>query len=87
MKKAVALRYHHGLPAPFIVAKGTGLLADAIVRLANEYNIPLERREVLTEALFTVDVGAFIPEELYKTVAELLVFVQNVSLGKRDAKY
>ncbi|HUX13406.1 MAG TPA: EscU/YscU/HrcU family type III secretion system export apparatus switch protein [Spirochaetia bacterium] len=81
MRKSVALKYERGLPAPFILARGKGELADRIVELAERSGVPVVERRELAEALYMVDAGRFLPEEFFKTVAELLVFVQNV--GKR----
>ncbi len=86
-KKAVALRYHRDLPAPFILAKGPGRLADEIIRLAEEHEIPIQERSELADALFSLDVGVYIPEDLYQTVAELLVFVQYISKRNRNGDH
>jgi len=83
MKKAVALKYERGLPAPFILAKGKGELATRIVDIARTHDVPVVDRPELTEALYMVDVSTFLPEEFFKTVAELLVFVQDIANGRR----
>ncbi|HUX51687.1 MAG TPA: EscU/YscU/HrcU family type III secretion system export apparatus switch protein [Spirochaetia bacterium] len=83
MKKAVALKYERGLPAPFILAKGKGELAERILEIARKNDVPVVDRPELTEALYMVDVSAFLPEEFFKTVAELLIFVQNIAGGRR----
>ena len=61
---AVALHYDH-LGAPRVVAKA--------------HDIPIEENEVLAGALSNVDIGEEIPAELYKAVAEVLVFVLRLS--------
>jgi flagellar biosynthesis protein len=76
--KAAALRYNGELPAPIVVASGRGALADAIVRIARENGITLMENEGLADALLSLDVGSFIPEELYGIVAEILAFVAAV---------
>jgi flagellar biosynthesis protein len=41
--------------------------------------LPIEENEVLAGALSNVELGEEIPEELYKAVAEVLVFVLKLS--------
>lgn len=78
-KKSVALSYDTGHPAPFVVARGKGELAAKLVDLAEEFGIPVVPAEELTESLFYLEVGEFIPEPFYRVVAELLVFVWRSS--------
>ena len=78
MEKAVAIRYDRTLPAPMVVARGRGELARRIREIAAEHGIALVREPEVAEALVTLDVGAFIPEELYEIIAQLLVFVGRV---------
>ena len=75
--KSVALRYDRELPAPFVAAKGAGHLALKLVQLAQEHGVPIASAEILAESLFYLEVGDFIPESLYRAVAELLAFVQR----------
>ncbi len=83
MRKSIALKYERGLPAPFVLARGRGELADRIVDLAERSGVPVVERGELADALYMVDAGNFLPEEFFKTVAELLVFVQNIGKGRR----
>jgi len=76
--KAVALKYSKELPAPFIAAAGKGRLADRMIEIAEENGIPIEKREDLTEVLFTLDAGSFIPEGLYEVIAQLYVTIADV---------
>ena len=71
---AVALKYNPGtMPAPKVVAKGAGFVAQRIKEVAKEYGVPLEENRPLAQALFyTVKVGSNIPEKFYVIVAELL---------------
>ena len=75
---AVALRYDRS-GAPRVVAKGQGTIGAKIVELARAHDIPIEENEVLAGALSKVDLGEEIPPELYKAVAEVLVFVLRLS--------
>jgi flagellar biosynthesis protein len=80
---AVALHYDKGQGAPRVVAKGKGTIGAKIIEVAKAHDIPIEENEVLAGALSNVEIGDEIPEELYKAVAEVLVFVLNLSRPAR----
>ncbi|HLX14983.1 MAG TPA: EscU/YscU/HrcU family type III secretion system export apparatus switch protein [Bradyrhizobium sp.] len=75
---AVALHYDR-TGAPRVVAKGRGSLGDKIIEVAKANNIPIEENEVLAGALSNVELGDEIPAELYKAVAEVLIFVLRLT--------
>ncbi len=75
---AVALHYDRK-GAPRVVAKGKGAIGAKIVELAKAHDIPIEENEVLAGALSKVELDDEIPAELYKAVAEVLVFVLRLS--------
>jgi flagellar biosynthesis protein len=75
---AVALHYDK-TGAPRVVAKGRGTIGEKIIELAKAHDIPIEENEVLAGALSNVELGDEIPAELYKAVAEVLVFVLRLS--------
>ena len=75
---AVALHYDKS-GAPRVVAKGRGSIGEKIIELAKAHDIPIEENEVLAGALANVELGDEIPVELYKAVAEVLVFVLRLS--------
>ncbi len=75
---AVALHYDRS-GAPRVVAKGRGSIGEKIIEVAKANNIPIEENEVLAGALSNVELGDEIPEELYKAVAEVLIFVLQLS--------
>lgn len=78
VKKAVALSYEVGEKAPKIVATGKGELAEKIVKTAEDSQVPVHKDEKLTETLSKLEIGDFIPPELYEVVAEILVFVDDM---------
>jgi flagellar biosynthesis protein len=82
-KKAAALKYNpkEGT-APKVVAKGSGSIAEKILEVAREHKIPLKEDPQLVEVLSTIDLDREIPPELYKAVAEILVFVYRMT--KKD---
>ncbi len=74
--KAAALRYNAAEDtAPRVVAKGLRKVAEQIIAIAKENNIPIREEPDLVEMLLKVDVDSEIPEELYRVVAEILAFL------------
>lgn len=87
VKRAVALRYDQGADnAPTVIASGRGLVADRIVELARDHEIPVEENAGLADALAQVEIGNAIPEELYPIVAELLVFIARMNKARGASK-
>lgn len=79
-KKAVALQYQHQVDrAPKVVAKGQGIIAERIMEIAAEHNIPLKRDPALIEVLSKMDLEQEIPPELYRAVAEILAYVYKMT--------
>jgi flagellar biosynthesis protein len=78
---AVALHYD-GKNAPRVTAKGTGELAEKIIALAKEHDIPLQENAALAALLAKLELGDEIPEALYLAVAEVIAFAYLLS-GKR----
>jgi flagellar biosynthesis protein len=79
---AVALHYDR-TGAPRVIAKGKGPIGKKIIEIAKANDIPIEENEVLAGALSNVDIGDEIPTELYKAVAEVLIFVLKLSRPAR----
>lgn len=81
---AVALRYlRERDPAPRVVAKGRGELAQKILALAREHGIPVHPDADLAEVLVQLDLGKVIPEELYQALAEILAYLYRVNQRAR----
>ena len=81
---AVALLYDKekgGVPE--IVMKGERLIADKIREIAKEEGIPIVRNVTLAQALNRLEVGDYVPEELYEAVAEVLNFVYKLGQHQR----
>jgi flagellar biosynthetic protein FlhB len=72
---AVALRYDRTMAAPKIVAKGADLLSEKIKEIARRHGVPIVEDRLLARSLYKVDVGAFVPEDLYRAVARILAQV------------
>ncbi len=79
-RNQLAVALHYGRTgAPRVVAKGKGSLGAKIIEVAKAHDIPIEENEVLAGALSNVELGEEIPAELYKAVAEVLIFVLRLS--------
>ena len=77
---AAALKYHPpDDSAPRLVAKGSGEIAERILQLAKENNIPIHEDPDLLTVLAQLDLEKEIPAELYKPIAEILSFVYRVN--------
>lgn len=75
-RSAVALGYDPEKdPAPRVLAAGRGELAEAILARAESHQVPVVEQHPLAEALVRLQVGQYVPPELYAAVAEVLVFL------------
>ncbi|MDO8893108.1 MAG: EscU/YscU/HrcU family type III secretion system export apparatus switch protein [Sulfurimicrobium sp.] len=81
-RTAVALAYNSGQSAPKVVAKGRGLLADAIIERAKEAGVYVHESPALVSLLMQVDMDQHIPPELYLAVAELLAWLYRLEHGE-----
>jgi len=77
-KLAVALQYE-APGTPRVVAKGKGEIGQKIIDVAREHGVPIEENASLAGALSEVEIGNEIPIELYKAVAEVLLFLMRMS--------
>lgn len=76
--KAAALKYDSSHKAPVITALGIGEIADRIVNEAYKNNVPVVRDDELVELLQNVDIGEYIPSELYEAVAKVIAYVVDI---------
>ncbi len=79
--KAAAIVYDQ-IGAPRIVAKGVGEVARKMIETAEAEGIPLQKNEVLVEALMQVELTKEIPPQLYRAVAEILAFIYRLEKRK-----
>jgi flagellar biosynthetic protein FlhB len=81
---AIALQYDpETMPAPVVLAKGAGVLAQRIRRLALENNVPIIERKELAQALYKmVEINQQVPAEQYAAVAEVVRYVYQLK-GKK----
>lgn len=81
---AVAVKYDDKeMMAPQIMAKGQRWFAEQIKIFASEAGTPIVPNPPLAWALVDLDIGDEIPEELYQTVAEVLVTVYRLRETKQ----
>lgn len=74
-KQAIAIQYNPDEVAPKILASGTGIIADKIIEKAKSSDVPLYEDNKLANTLSKLDIGEYIPPELYSIVAEILVLL------------
>ncbi len=77
---AVAIKYDaETYDAPVVLAKGEDYLALKIKEVAKEHHIEIVENKPLARMLYAnVEVGGFVPPELYQAVAEVLAMVYHI---------
>ena len=79
-KNQLAVALHYEQPGtPRVVAKGKGEIGKKIIETAKAHGVPIEENAGLAGALSEVEIGDEIPVELYKAVAEVLMFLMRMS--------
>lgn len=83
---AVALAYNREIDAaPYILAKGKDGLAERMIKMAEEMNVPIVRNISLAHKLWDEgDVYDYVPEGTYEAVAEILRWLASLNT---DAEY
>lgn len=84
-KQVIALKYD-GSNAPNLTAKGNDELAEEILRIAREHEVPIYENADLVRLLARLELGDAIPEALYQTVAEIIAFAWYLK-GKAPAGF
>jgi len=72
-RQVIALSYD-GQNAPNLTAKGDDELAEAILAIAREYEVPIYENAELVRLLAKLELGDAIPEPLYRSIAEIIAF-------------
>jgi flagellar biosynthetic protein FlhB len=77
---AVALEYDREvMSAPRVTAKGADFIAERIKEIARENDVAIvENPPVAREIYRLVDIGQEVPEEFFRTVAEILAYVYRL---------
>ncbi len=80
IRKVAALKYDQAKSmAPRVVAKGRGYIAEQIIQVARENDVPLIEDRNLANVLEAMELESEIPAELYRAVAEVLVFIYRLN--------
>lgn len=76
---ATVIKYEEGVTAaPKVVATGTGHVANKIIEMAKENDIPMQEDPSLIQNLLDLDLGENIPPQLYSVIAEILLLIQEM---------
>ena len=79
-KKAAALRYQPDIDqTPTMIGAGSGKIAEQILEMAREHNIPIHKDSDLVEILSKLQLGDEIPPATYVVVAEILSFIYKMN--------
>ncbi|MDG9757433.1 EscU/YscU/HrcU family type III secretion system export apparatus switch protein [Pseudomonas sediminis] len=76
-RQAIALNYD-GHNAPILSAKGDDELAEAILAIAREYEVPIYENAELVRLLARLELGDAIPDALYRCIAEIIAFAWHL---------
>ena len=81
---AVAIKYEVGeVGAPIILAMGRGMIAEKIIKLANESEVTIFQSPLLARAIyFTGEIGKEISESLYSAIASVLAYIFKIERGE-----
>jgi flagellar biosynthesis protein FlhB len=82
---AVAIRYRRGTDlAPTLLAKGVGLMAEEIIRLARAHGVPIVEAPPLARAVYRhVEPDQHVPVALYRACAEVLAYIWRMQQWRR----
>lgn len=79
-KKVVAIKYEEVKDeVPTIIAKGIGKVAEKIIEIAKENNIPIMHQTKLVNELYSLDIPSEIPEDMYLIVAKIIAYVMKLN--------
>lgn len=78
---AIAVGYNREMDAaPYIIAMGEYILAERIIKIAKEADIPIVRNIKLAHKLWDEgEIYEFVPEEAYEPLAEILRWVASLN--------
>ncbi|KDR94166.1 flagellar biosynthesis protein [Peptoclostridium litorale DSM 5388] len=84
IKIATAIKYDMDKDsAPRLVAKGVGIVAENIIKKAQENNIKVLEDESISQSLMQLEVESEIPEVMYDAVAKILAFIYEMDRDKK----
>ncbi|NUU98024.1 flagellar biosynthesis protein FlhB [Marinitoga sp. 1138] len=78
-KKVVAMKYDELTDeVPVVIAKGINHIAEKILEIAKEKNIPIMKNTKVVESLYSMDIPSEIPEDMYSIVAKIIAYVMKL---------
>lgn len=77
-RRAAALHYEPGARAPTLTAAGAGHVAEKIIEAARAAGVPVREDPALMQALAALELGAEVPEPLWRAVAETLAWAYRL---------
>ena len=78
-KGAVALQWDSEIDdAPRLIAAGKGVLADRILALAEQADIPIVVKEPLVDVIISLKPGTEIPPQMFRLTAEIYAFLSKI---------
>ncbi|OEF97821.1 EscU/YscU/HrcU family type III secretion system export apparatus switch protein [Desulfuribacillus alkaliarsenatis] len=76
---AAALRFKEGEDdKPVVVAHGKGAVAQRILDLAKDNEVPMQENPSLVLDLIDMDLGSNVPPQLYHVIAEVLIMLEEI---------
>lgn len=78
VRKLVAIRYPSDAECPFISLKAKGHLAEKLLDIAAENEIPVVEDAFLSGILTAEEIGASIPVETWEIVAKIFAHIANL---------
>jgi flagellar biosynthesis protein FlhB len=85
---SVAIKYDPStMDAPVIIAKGADHIAMKIREIARDNEIPLIENPPVARLLHKIDLGAAVPEEMFKAVAEILAHVYSLKNRAKETQW
>ena len=82
LEKSIALQYDKYTPK--VIASAVGLLAEAMVKIAEEKGIPIYKDADLAEILYKFDAGDPIPESLFGAVSVVMAYCYRINSNFRQ---
>ena len=76
------MRYPEWAEAPYISAKAKGSVAERLVEIARENQVPVVEDTALANVLSIQNIGSLIPEETYSALATIFAFIVNLEKDK-----
>ena len=85
---AAALKYAQDSShsAPVVVASGSGYIAEKIIEVAQDSDVPVYHDDSLASLLSQLKVGAEIPPELYQAIVDIYVYFLDYFIDKTEKK-